>query len=90
MSPSMENTPSVISSLWPLAPSSSFRISAARAGILVREDVNLGSRQPAAVDDAGVIQRVGNDVIFRRPESPTPFRHSRQSRIETRRTLRSS
>jgi hypothetical protein len=33
--------------------------------VLVRKDVNLGSRQPAAVDDAGVIQRVGDDVILR-------------------------
>ena len=32
--------------------------------ILMREDVDLGPRKAAAVDDAGVIQRVGNDVVF--------------------------
>ena len=34
-------------------------------GILVAEDLDLGARQPGAVDDAGVVQLVGDDeVIF--------------------------
>ena len=33
-------------------------------GILVREDVDLGAREAAAIDDAGVIQLVGDDVVL--------------------------
>ena len=65
MSPSMENTPSVISSLWPLAPLQIRHDLLRRRRVLVRKHVDLRARQPAAVDDAGVIQRVGNDVVFR-------------------------
>ncbi len=32
--------------------------------VFVREDVDLGAREAAAIDDAGVIQFVGDDVIF--------------------------
>jgi hypothetical protein len=35
-----------------------------RRRIFVRKDVDLRAREPAAVDDAGVIQFVGDDVIF--------------------------
>ncbi len=34
--------------------------------ILVREDVNLRAREAAAVDDAGVVELIGNDVVFGR------------------------
>ena len=37
---------------------------ARRRCVFVGEDVNLGFRQPAAIDNAGVVQLVGNDVIF--------------------------
>ena len=36
--------------------------------VFMREDVDLRFREPAAVDDAGVIQFVGNDVVFGRED----------------------
>ena len=63
-SPSMLKTPSVISSLrWPAG--SAVDDPARGVDVLVRKDLDRGAAQPAAVDDAGVIQLVGDDhVVF--------------------------
>ena len=37
-----------------------------RGHVFMRKDVDLGAGEAAAVDDAGVVQLVGNDVIFGR------------------------
>jgi hypothetical protein len=64
ISPSIENTPSVISSLRP-GLTVELRQNAFRRGcVLVGKDVYLRARKAAAVDDAGVIQLVGNNVVF--------------------------
>ena len=54
-----------------------------RGHVLVREDVDLGPRQAAAVDDAGVVQLVGDDVVFRRRGSPRRCRRWRRIPIGT-------
>ena len=61
----MLKTPSVMSSLrWD--PGSSAMIRRAAVDVLVREDFDGRAAQPAAVDDARVVQLVGNDdVVFR-------------------------
>jgi len=42
-----------------------------RRHILVREDVNPGPGEPAAIDDAGVVQLVGDDMVLRTEEAET-------------------
>ena len=61
----MLKTPSVMSSLrWERG--SSPMIAARGVDVLVREDFDRRAAQPAAVDDARVVQLVGNDdVVFR-------------------------
>ena len=53
-----------------------------RGHILVREHVDLGPRQPAAVDDAGVVQLVADDVVFRRQDRRHRARVGREARLE--------
>ena len=61
----MLKTPSVMSSLR-CAAGSALMIFARRVDVLVREDLDRRAAQPAAVDDARVIQLVGDDdVLFR-------------------------
>ena len=66
ISPSIEKTPSGDQKL---AAGNIVEFGEDRFGtgrVFVPKDVDLGLRQPAAVDDAGVIEFVGDDVIFRR------------------------
>src|SRR6516225_9249041 len=49
--------------LAPRSGTQTFENSLGGGRVFVREDVNFGSRQPAAVDDAGMVELVGNDVI---------------------------
>ena len=42
--------------------------SARRIDVLVREHLDRGAAQPAAVDDARVVQLVGDDDVFLRQE----------------------
>ena len=53
-----------------------------RLHIAMREDVNLRPRQPAAVDDTGVVQGVGNDVIFRCEDGRHRARIGRESGLK--------
>ena len=64
MSPSMEKTPSVISSFLPGWSLMLARRSSAWATSLWSEDLNLGAGQAGAVDDDGVVQLVGDDEVF--------------------------
>ncbi len=64
MSPSMEKTPSVITSLWPGSFAISLQQFLAMGRIFVAEDLDLGAREPRAVDDAGVVELVGEDEVF--------------------------
>ena len=63
MSPSMEKTPSVISSFLPFQSFVSLQDAFAIGGVLVLENFDGGARKAAAVNDGGVIQLVGNDQI---------------------------
>ncbi len=64
MSPSMEKTPSVISSLWPGLIFHAGELLFGVSEIFVIEDQNLRARKPRAVDDRRVIELVGDDEIF--------------------------
>jgi len=66
MSPSIENTPSVISSLRPAFAVEFRPVSAPPPRVLMGEHVDLGAAQSRAIDDAGVVQFIGNNVIVRR------------------------
>ena len=60
----MLNTPSVMSSLR-CAAGSSGEYRAGGGDVLVRKHLDRGPAEPAAVDDARVIQLVGDDdVVF--------------------------
>ena len=61
----MEKTPSEISSFRPESAVEFGEEFFGGGGVFVREDMDLGAREAAAIDDAGVIQLVGDDVIFR-------------------------
>ena len=63
MSPSMEKTPSVMRSLRPGRAVEGGQLLFGGGDVLVREDVDLGAREAAAVDDAGVVELVGDDVV---------------------------
>jgi len=62
MSPSMENTPSVISSFLPGSSFTLASCSSAWRDVFVAEDQNLRPGQARAINDRGVIQSVGDDV----------------------------
>src|ERR1700704_6507036 len=65
VSPSIENTPSVISSLWPGPVFGLFAKTLAIGNVLVLENFDGRSRKPAAIDDGGVIQFIGkNQIVF--------------------------
>ena len=64
MSPSMEKTPSVMTSLRPGSFSIFFQELFGVGNLLVAEDLDLGFRQTSAVDDAGVVEFVGEDEVF--------------------------
>ena len=65
MSPSIEKTPSVISSLSPGHAVERGQPFLGVRDVAMTEDVDFRARETAAVDDAGVVQFVGDDVIFR-------------------------
>ena len=60
----MEKTPSVMTSLWPGSSASSCSSCFAVGDILVAEDLDRRPREPRAVDDAGVVQLVGEDEVL--------------------------
>ena len=64
MSPSMEKTPSVISSFLPFQSLGFLQDALAVRGVLVLEHFDRAARKPAAVDDRGVIELVGDDQVF--------------------------
>ena len=64
MSPSMEKTPSVMRSLWPGSFWSSLQQLFGVGDIFVAEDFDLGAGEARAVDDAGVVELVGEDEVF--------------------------
>ena len=67
----MLKTPSVISSLRCPA-GSSLQDLARRIDVLVREDLDRGAAEAAAVDDARVVQLVGDDdVVLARGSTDT-------------------
>ena len=53
-----------------------------RRRVLVRKNVNLRLRQTAAVDDARVVQLIGNNVIFRRENRRHRPRVGREPRLK--------
>ena len=53
-----------------------------RRGVLVRKHVDLGARQAAAVDDAGVVQRVRYDVVVRSEDGRDRACVGRESGLE--------
>ena len=69
----MLKTPSVISSLR-CAAGSALQDRARGVDVLVREHLDRRAAQPAAVDDAGVVQLVGDDDVFFGRGSPRPCR----------------
>ena len=65
ISPSIEKTPSVMRSLRPGLSAKIAQNLTGGGDVAVREDVDLGLGEPAAVDDAGVVQLVGDNVVVR-------------------------
>ena len=59
----MLNTPSVISSLRAVAGRSR-RMARAASDVAMRKDLDRRAAEPRAVDDARVVQLVGNDEVF--------------------------
>ncbi len=63
ISPSMLKTPSLMSSFFrQLGHPGQLLFGVGH--ILVAEDQNLGAREAAAIDDAGVVQLVADDVVI--------------------------
>ena len=65
MSPSMENTPSVIRSFLPGNSLEGLQFRFRALYIPMCEDVNFRLGKPASVNNAGVIQFIRNNVVFR-------------------------
>ena len=64
MSPSIENTPSVISSCRRPSALLSSEQRVGVVGVLVLEHLDLGAREPRAVDDRRVVQPVAHDHVL--------------------------
>ena len=82
MSPSIENTPSVISKFLAGLVFHAGQLLFGVGNVFVAEDQNLRLREPRAIDDRRMVQRIGDDEVVLAQYGRHRARIRREARLE--------